>query len=57
MSFLIGVDNARANVQLQLTESGKLSYRFTGLPADVFSTDPAGEINVDSYRVVTTFVN
>ena len=57
VSFLIGVDNARANVQLQLTESGKLSYRFTGLPADVFSTDPAGEINVDSYRVVTTFVN
>ena len=58
VAFQTGVDNGVAYLQLQLTESGKLSYHFTGLPADVFIADPGNiEINVESYMVETTMVS
>lgn len=55
VKFNIGANNGTVTLNLRLTESGKLSYNFKGLPADIFTVDPDGrEIAVDSYRVVTT---
>ncbi len=53
--FNIGRDNGSASVTLKLTESGRLSYDFDGLPAESFVPDPeTTPIPVDSYRVTVT---
>lgn len=55
LEFNVGRNNGTVTLNIQLTESGKLSYNFKGLPADIYTVDPDGrEIAVDSYRVVTT---
>lgn len=54
--FHTGENNGLASVTLKLTPSGKLSYEFKDLPADVYMVDPNTEnskINVNSYKVVT----
>ena len=55
VNFNIGEDNGPASVVIKLTESGKLSYSFAGLPADIFVADPeATSLNVEAYRVAVT---
>ena len=56
VTFRTGEDNGCASVTIKLTSSGKLSYEFNGLPADVYMVDPNTElstINVASYSVRT----
>lgn len=60
VNFNIGRNNGSASVTLKLTESGRLSYSFDGLPADSFvpeetASQGAAPIAVDSYRVVVTY--
>ncbi len=59
VDFRIGQNNGNASVIIKLTESGKLSYDFYNLPADVFTPDiSSGQdgtpIAVGSYRVDVT---
>ena len=61
VNFNIGSNNGSASVNLKLTESGKLSYDFNGLPADEFTPDLASgqdgtPIAVSSYEVVATVI-
>jgi len=62
VNFNIGSNNGDASVTLKLTESGRLSYSFAGLPADSFTPDmgsgqDATSIAVDSYNVTVSKVS